>query len=344
MDLPFIQAGTKNIVGESNFKDHYPNVNTSMHWSIFTPYIRQGIENYILPYVGDALYNSIIAKYQASATLTSGEAYFLEKIQDSSAYYTIVQALPFMNTVISDMGVQENTGKEGTSNPASMWRFKNTAWQAIKEADKKLDMLLAYMEKSIKEGGIDFVLWETSDEYEAGKACFFKTTADFSKFVNIQGSRRTFLALVEPINDACDTYVLPVLGETLYDDLLEKYTSNDVTTVLEDKCIKLIKKVAANFAMHDSLPTLRCVVEHDGIKTVSSTDNMDSKNMANQQVIAELRAGFNQKSKQARADLLKFLYDNITDFQDFKTSAIYVDPDDNDKIYCSEDRVGGILL
>ena len=319
------------VVGQYNFKAHYPEANRNMAWSELTPYIRQATRRFVLPYIGQEQYDDIATKIQAGATLSDELAEFADRLRDAVAYYTIAIALPKKKTVVASMGAIENQASEGTT-ATSQWGFRTTLWSVAQDADRLMDELLEYMEAQVVDGNAEFNLWKASDAFKAGKSDLFRQTSDFQQLQNISSSRRSFISMLPIIKQAALHHIVPVISQAQYDDLVSKYQAND----LSDENKALLYKVRAALAawtVYHATNKLTVITDQDAWRVVSNTEAIDQRAYSSeviQTAIQRLRDGAELDARTNTANLIDFMYQNKEDYTLYKASE--ANPD-NDRSY-----------
>lgn len=316
-------------VGQSNFKNHYPEVNHSMAWLELLPYIEQATDLFVLPYVGQTMYEAVVSIYQSGTpALSTKQARFLELMQRAVAYYTIFHALPKKLGVVASMGVVVNNPHGGSMLP-SQWGFKGQLWSVTKDADRFLDELLEFLQAEVNAGNTEFNNWKNADAYTEGKSDYFRSTKEFQGYHNICRSHRTFLALLPYIKKAQDKYILPILGKEQHAALVTAIKANNATSA-QTSLIEAIRKCLAEWAIYMAVPALTVLIEEDGIKIVSRTDGMESRgNVASafyKDAAAAHQSAAEENARTFRADLIDFLFANEDDYplwvaSDFYTNA-----------------------
>ncbi len=307
------------IIGDTNLQEHYSGVNTSMAWADILPAIRQATEKFVLPFLGTELYDDLSAKFIAGTVLTAQQAKTLELLQDAVAYYAIYHVLPEKNAVVASMGIVQNT-PEGGSQPVNQWGWKAKRWSALENGDTFLDKLLAYMEQQVAASVAYFDLWKGSSAYKIKTSDFFRHTEDLDDYLNIQGSRRSFISLVRFMKQVEAETIAPILCTDLYDALLVSPVSAENLRLLP-----YIKRAVAYLGAVEAIPHHRIVIDGDGFRVVSQSDGFDDRrNMTNnvhEGAIQALMLRCDQQGRRAIAQLKKVLEDNIDDYPDYATST-----------------------
>lgn len=325
-------------VKDTNFKDHYPTVNSNMSWSNLAPFIRQSVSTFIYKYIGSELYQTIADAYEAGNITDANKIEILTSLQDCIAHYSIALALPKFNGSISDIGLQEVSGKEGASAPVALWRYKLLCWDAIYTADMMLDNLLSLLNSSADSWA---TIWKGSNAYKNNTHYLFSSVQELERYIKISESTRTYWSLIAYLNITCKKYIYPILGEDLIKLYLQKSTPNEFDIALIDH----IREAVSKFLLVEALPQLRVVIESDGVKMVSKSDFYDSKKIADSDAIYALSKINEENGRTFIADLNRFLSSNVDNLPDYKASKYYSELQiRNQSIISSPDRYGGIMM
>lgn len=331
-------------VGNTNFMEHYSGIHKSMAWSELTPGIRQAIEKFVLPYIGEDLYDDLATKFQAGTALTDEQAKTLELLQDCVAYYTAYHVMPERNAFFSSLGVTQHTPTEGSGQPVNQWGWKAKRWSALENGDAFLDKLLSYLEKQVKAGVAYFDLWKDSAAYKVKTSSFFRHTSELDEYLNIQGSRRSFVSLIKYMREVEEDVILPLLCQDTFDALLGASLSDEQTTLLGK-----VKKAVAFLGLSAAMPHHRIVIDGDGFRVVSQTDQFDDRrnqtNPTHEGAIIALGERAERKGREYLADVERYLIENVDTFTDWASSPCNTTPTKRGhSITVSPDYIGGIGL
>ena len=237
----------------AEIKKHVPSFNKNITWATLEPFAEQSELKYIVPLLGNEQYVELESKYQAN-TMTAAQTALLKQVQRPLAYYIFYEAQPFLSVQVGDMGVQEQSSSEGTSNPARQWVANNLRRSAIKSADTFADKLLEYLETNHE----TFPKWTASTAYTKTRDSFVNTTAQLAEHLHIGNSRRTFLALRPFISLVEKEFILPALKLAILDDLKAKIADELNTPIPASSAdmIEKIRRVVAWLAYYRALPHL----------------------------------------------------------------------------------------
>lgn len=332
-------------VGDYNFKEHYPDVNRNMSWSELTPYIRQATRRFILPYVGQELYDDIADKVLAGTVLDAPQTEFLERLRDAVAYCTIMVILPKKKTVVASMGAVENIATEGTTG-TSLWGFKTTLWSVAQDADRNTDELMSYLEEQVRNNNTYFDLWKNSTAFSAGRAPLFRTTAEFQEQQNINSSRRTFIAMLPIIRQVSKVHIIPAISQEQYDELVTQVATNTLTAE-NTTLLDLVRNAQAAWTVYYAAEKLPILPDQDGFRLISNAEAVDQRAYSSEttlRAIEGIKYSAENEVRRSMADLIAFLHEHSDDYPTWKDSAANPDNDTDGPWapLCTE--YGGIML
>ncbi len=334
----------KEKISDTDFATHYPGVNMNMMWKEISPFVRQATELYVLPFIGEELYDDIASKIQANAVLSTEQSRFATSLKDSIAYYTIMMALPKKKTVLASMGVVENSADNGTTQ-SSLWGFKATLWSVIQDADKILDNCLMLLERYLAANVAYFNLWKNSEAFEAGRSEFFGNTKEFQYFHPINNSRRTYISMLPIMRESSAEKILPILCKDLYEQLKTQLRANTLSNENKDLLV-LVQKAVAKWTVCYSADALAVLPEQDGFRVITSYDGIDSRTFSTDTIkgaIMGIKEQAENSARTATADLIGFLYSNKDTYPLWRDSVCNKAGLENaDKIVCVDD--GAVFL
>lgn len=344
MLLPFIidpnvQAERDAVLFNTNFEDFFPEVNTNTSFRSVKPYIEQAIEDYILPHIGEPLYNDLMSKYHSSATMTVPQSRCLRLIQQASAWYSVAYAYANKLDILTDMGNTQLNGEKSMTTP--QWAFNKKYGNLLRTADKKLDNLLEFLEKQSDLKVAYFKLWWLDEAYLNGKSDLFHSTAEFQKCHNILSSRRTFVALIPSLRDIAKLYIIPHIGIDMCNELVSQHHLSEMTAP-NAVLMEYVRAASAKLAISMALETQPIFFESDGVRVVSTTEGVEK---LQQERINHMSKNCREIGMKFLDDLVTFLIKNANQYPTFKNSPTYpTDTAKIDIIKISPDSVGAIMF
>lgn len=307
----------------------YTDVHKQTDWATLKLYVQQAEPTYIIPIISQAMYDKYNALINdpANASKTFDQIFPNEKdltafnfIACALANYALFEAFPFLNTAVGDIGVAQQSSKEGTTNPAAQWRYEGRRWAHLLNGDRFTDQLLAFLENS----AAYFTDWSSSDSYTINKDLFIADSYKLSKYIGTNGSRRAFLALRSHIRMAEKKYIVPAIGQELFDELkTEMQTKPPSLTDLNKNLLPLIEEGLAWGAYYEGLPFLVVKFDTTGVQVISANDSIVNKQAADQNTkeVARSTAAHNMDS--FLGSLKRYILDHASDYPLFQTSSAY---------------------
>lgn len=309
------------------FKDYFPNINGNALWLEMVPYVKQSYRTYMKKYISDALY-AAITDYIHTPPGTPIDEFdeIVDLLCTANAYYAVYSAMPHINIILSTTGAVE-PGNENTQ-ASSQWRFKGARWEAIIAADNAMDQALEYLYEN----------QDTFTDFEPGGSDFFIHTQDLVEYLNMTG-RRGFVAMMPYVKEAERTIKM-LLGTVFYDEILGWDTPDSYQKTLID----LIKSYIADESLYHAIPRLSLLVDGDGLKLVSNTDNFNNYSNAiatfgkggPEAVMRHIKLDAQKKRRDITAYLVKEADQFIT-WRDAQPEDI-----DNDLIIKSSNYIGAV--
>ena len=281
-------------------------------------YVGQAEEKYIIPIIGQDLFDELNTAF--AGTPSASEEALIKKLQLAIGYYAVLDAIPFLQVLIGKGGINEGNSQNSTQ--ARQFAINNLMKACAENADLFLDKALEHLEKNKD----DFPTWTASDEYTISKSSFINTTAEFQAKVNINNSRRAFLAIRPHITSVEEEYILPALGQDQY-DMIKNHILDDSLSVEEKLLLEKIRRVVAFYAIWEAIPHLAISITGMGIKVLSENDGIRQIMAASATDIAQLQARYLAQAQKYQGEMKKYLFDNADLYPLYKDSDAYPEVD-----------------
>lgn len=281
---------------------------------------REDAQDEVAKYASAELMDALVTAYQAAPVTPL-----------ASKWSTI---LPYVQRCVSELAISlyipkkglGNLGQEGLTQPngenvkaSSGWVAEKMSREYKKGYYKQIDKLLAFLEKN---KGV-YNEWATSSARTFYKELFVGNTDTFSKWYNINDSRRTFLALVQSLRIAEDM-VLDVIGEDFYNALKAELNNNSYSDE-NKKVMKYIERACCYLAINYGLMDLSLTIDEQGVTVMDNTsgrDNVENKKDAGMEVIAAKANAAFQEGTRILSKLKEFLIANSSDYPLFVVPEI----------------------
>ena len=196
----------------------YIPVSAATTFDNLSPFILSSEISYILPLIGESLYNQVHAYYTNSATLPDGvtpenKSHFdllIDRIQRALINLTYFYGYDFLNAIVNDAGFhrQESDTEKGLykyQEDAIKSGFRNNGFNA-------LDTMLSFIESHI----YTFVKFKESSNFTLRRQSIIPSTGVLDSIFDINGSRLVYLKLCRFITQVEDFDISALLGAPLY--------------------------------------------------------------------------------------------------------------------------------
>jgi len=199
-------------------RKYFP-VSAATSFGNISAFIQSSEISYIIPLLGEELYEQLLAYYTTPTTLPTGittenKTQFdtlIEYAQRALINLTYYSGFDFINTIMNDAGFhrQESDTEKGLykyQEDAVKSGFRNNGFNA-------LDTMLRYIESHIDVFG----LFKSSPNYTLRRKSIIPDTLTFDAIFDINSSRLVFLKLCRFIAQVEDFEIGALLGTKLYD-------------------------------------------------------------------------------------------------------------------------------
>lgn len=289
-------------------------------------------ERHIIPKIGRALYDQLLAAYEAN-TMTTIQGKLLLKVQKPLAAFAYYDDLALQHAVITDTGVRKIQSENMPT--AYRWEFDGVKDALAQRAHQGMESLMQFLE----ENAASFPLWTASDAYAIRNKFLVKSAPDFSEQYVLSQPYRTYSALLGVMADVEDLYIKPSIGEAFFAEL----KADPAPTADEKQVIADLKKALAHLTIHHAYEKLSVKVTEAGLTVYdrgsdrgNSEAAQPSSEMTSFTMAATLRDGQRYLNK-AKATLNEKASATVfvTYFQSANYSAptAYEDPNKDRKIF-----------
>lgn len=255
------------ITSRDDIKRFVP-VSEGLSFEIVTPYIESVETDTIIPLIGQELYDRLqeFDTNGAGSGSTDDSAAMAKALfftQKAIANLAIYEGFTLMTVNLSDKGARRYENEEQKSlfkyqEDEAKFRLRNTG-------NNTIDTLLAYLEDNIEY----FPEFESTSTYSTLKTSIVKDTETFNGIYNIGNSRLVFLKLAQHIREAIDMDIVPVIGQELYDLIIEELPKETPSESVTD-LLPYIQKPLVYMAISKGLTTLGIDINSNGLITLKS--------------------------------------------------------------------------
>lgn len=306
---------------QEEVKEHI-SVNANFEIKDIKPSLRQAVNKYIIPAIGEPFFTELLAAHElGGATQWQNDAIW--HVQEALANYTyfLYTAIGFVQ--IGNAGIQETSGEGGSS--ARQWVTYDLKAALLDAGDVALDAALLFLEQNKQH----YPTWSGSSAYTVSNELFLKNAAELSEFVNIQNSRRTYLALRPYIAKAERHFIKSTISNELFREL-KTAIKTGVLSPEQHELVALIRPALAQLAVYKALPEIDIRVSAEGIKVQSFSNGIIKRDPASDNQKSTLAVQLEVDGNADLGDLQQFLFDNADDYPTFLESKLYLDRQPSD--------------
>lgn len=251
------------------------NITPTIHYDNFTSELRAATIEFIIPYLGQTLYDELIHYYHTEMVnnVESVElpevadfplAKLLSYLQPALANYMALKYTPSSDTFFTSSGLQTIKGENQTA--AFAYQKTDRMNKYAEDADTFMDAALEFLE----ENKAKYPSWigntETID-------VLFTGTKSFSHYFDIGNSRRTYLRLLPTIRKVEQLKLIPVIGVEFYHtlkQLMKARAMPDAYMLLIDG---FIRPALANLSISKALVEMQFKPKNNSVCVTSFYEN-----------------------------------------------------------------------
>ena len=224
-----------------------------------------------------------------------------ERLRRALAYYVVLEAAPFLATVVSDSGVTEQTA--GGAAPSRQWSYNNLVEAAAATADKLLDVALAWLDQH----AADYADELDSAEYRSRKSLLIASAEELGRYVATAGSRRFFLALLPTLRRVEDFDIEDLLGAELLEELREGLASGLPPAPAAAELLRLVRPVLAHRAIAQGITSLSVALTGTSLRLLSDNEAVRQRQAASPDALSALSQQAGSYADKYQAKLATYL-------------------------------------
>ena len=291
-------------------------IQKTMFWATWEPFVRQAELKFIIPAIGQPLYDELTSAGQ----LTADQKALLQRLRPAVAYFAYLEGLPFLATATGDAGLLLNQ----PANTAGLTKWMYVT--LLKDLQGKSDFWLEESLQWLETHAVAFPKWVDSDAYTIDRGRFIHSaTMLTSVFPAAKSSRRLYTEVRGYLLKAED-FIRPVLTDDFHDALLAKLTDSAATfTPKEAMVLKLVREAVASHAFEEAIPYMNMNAD---FRIVSETDGVVNEDELEESRLNIVLAKCRDTAAGAVAVLTKYLNANASSlvFPEYFRSANYRPP------------------
>ncbi len=272
-------------------------VDVAFTFDLIKDHLETAAEDVIIPLITQEVYDKIVA-----GDYDEHHERLVMNVKRAVANLGYLNYAPWATVRIEDGGVseKENAARIDTLDNIRLWCM-TTAGRAI---EKILEYLELYED--------DFPNWKDSSSYTVYSELPIRTAVQFQKYVNIKGSRQTFLALGPAMRRVVSFHLKPALGSAFYEEILSNVTSTSIKRLNED----YVRPILAHYGIFYGLDEMALTLDDRGILQFNNTSSgkMQTYLAAQQQAVDTLKSNMGKLGETYLGMMLSFLAANASDY------------------------------
>ncbi|MGI4871220.1 MAG: DUF6712 family protein [Janthinobacterium lividum] len=231
-----------------------------------------------------------------------------ERFRPALAFYTVLEAAPFLSLSVTDLGLTEQStggggGQGAGAAPARQWVYNSFVEAAAAAADKLLDVALAWLDAH----AADYAQELASSEYRSRKRLLLSTAAQLGEYVATAGSRRFFLALLPTLRQVENFELSDLLGEQLLEDLRDGLASGLAPAPDTQKLLSLVRPVLAHRALAQGVLNLNVALTGTTLRLLSDNEAVRQRQAASPEAVSALSQQATASADRYQARLVAWL-------------------------------------
>lgn len=300
----------------------FADIHKQTDWDTLLPYVQQAENDYIIPLIGEEQFEYFNSAIKAQNDTEANFNFIFQDVTENKLFkllatalanFALYEAFPFLNTSLGDIGVQQQSSKEGTSAPAAQWRYESRRSAHLNTGDSYIEKTLEFLEKN----AASFPLWSNSEYFTINKDLLIGDSAMLTTYLGMNDSRRAFIA-IRPYIRLAEKDIIAILGKPLFDSIKEEGATLP-STIPNKILLEGAREAVAWTAYYYALPFLSIRINGDGVQVVSKNDSINQRSSASKDDKETARAQAGRFSDKFLNTLRQFMDINIDEYPLYKT-------------------------
>lgn len=303
----------------------------TISWKTIGPYVEQAQLAHLVPVLGQPILDVL----QAGLDESRADAPFLAllaAVRRPLAYFAQLEALPFLNARVGDLGVHEVQTEKAA--PARQWTYQSLELATAKQADVFLDAAVRHLEQH----AATWPQWVESEACTVLRGQLMPDATTFSRYINVQGSRRAFLAFRPYLDRAEELMLQPLVGSELLAGLKARLVAG-TSTAADTAAVLRIRPALAQLALADGVLELSISAGGAGLSVLTDNYTIRQRLASSQEELEKVAGKARALAERYLTELGQFLQKNVTAYPEYADSDAYQTPGAN-PTYSLPDNAG----
>lgn len=228
-------------------------VNTAISFNMMEAPLSNAFRQFLLPLLGDGMAGEVVEIYrfgpnpdvlekntERATEREKLDARLLEICQRANANLALWFDFDEISTRITDAGFQRQESENGSFKPAYKYQEDNLRISFRNKGFNALDELLEFLYARIT----DYPEFASSQAYRDRQSAIVRNTAEVNEIYPINNSRIIFLRLQPHLKFVEEMFLIPAIGEKLYEVLIEGIASSPSNSEEQKKTERLRRACA----------------------------------------------------------------------------------------------------
>jgi hypothetical protein len=292
------------IENADQIKQHNSAIEAGIELVNLQSFINDAIDNRIIPAIGLAQFDDIVANKSATAYLRA-----VHLVQAAIVGFMIADYTDNGSVTINSVGVMVSRSEKTA--PASDKKLMQLRKSNLRKGYASLEMLINFLEDNIE----TFLDYKVSDAHKKNRSLFINQTLEFQDAgIQLNDNYQLYKSIRVHQANAEETFICPTLGKTISELLYSKILANTLTAD-QKTLIKKIQKPLAAFTMAEAIRMKAVSIDADGIFQLSETvggisGNVENRNPPSDALLKRTACGFTMRGEQELETLRQFLAAN----------------------------------
>lgn len=306
----------QNTKAKTEFKEYVSAVDGNMEMESLGSYILEAMA-FIRQVVDDETLYDIITNFKAD-DLTEPQEKLLPYIRKPLADFSIYQWSSRGNLKLNDSGIM--MVMTANEKPAFQYMTNELKDDQLESGYAGLELLQQFLE----ENASDFPMWQDSPKSTLGKEFIIRKADEFSNYININNSRRTFTALMPLMRNVEFMQLEKYIGAAQLKAFKDAYYGEEPSDILKKAVESYLKPAFARYVMADALYKLPMIMRADSIlikEYEPFSDATKAQRKPDKDSIIKVRDSYLDEASNYMSELIIYMDANTpaTNFTDYNT-------------------------
>ena len=313
----------------AEIKNYLP-IDAVTRFESFTPFIQDAEALFLMPLIGQAMYDILHADYTENdgVPAVDANADLLPYVQRSLAFYMAFLSVDQLSVNFGDSGITQT--RSDNVEPAPRHKTDSLKLNYITMADLHAERLLAYLELTATDSVLND--WYDSSANTIADGRILRTARQASEFIDIDQNRRIFRRMKRRIKEVEEGLISQLIGASQYQEIVTQIKNDTLKgSTANLLLVEKLEPIIAKKALLETLPSIKVHLIQDGLTIFSSSDGVVQKSAATVEQVRSMVLQLSESDTGYKRDIEKlkqFMIDFIDNYPLIQQSTAYTDRPD----------------